>query len=100
MLVRLLRLDIELSAESAPLPLLFADRLRGALRRATAVRGQTEGQEPLFDIGAAKVAIDCAIELRDHFGWCACRCDNGKKAVHDDAGYRFAQRRQIGKARK
>src|SRR5262249_43317941 len=100
MLVRLLRVDVELPAKSAPLLLLFADSLCGALRRPTAVCGQTEGQEPLFDIGAAEVAIDRAIELRNHFRWCARRRDNGKKAVHDDARHGFAQRRQIRKARK
>jgi len=96
---RLLRLDVELLAESAPLVLLFADDLRSALRRAAAVSGQTERQEPLFDIRAAEVAIDLAIELRDHLGWCACRRDNGKKAVHDDARHGFAQRRYIWQAR-
>ena len=98
--MRLLRLDVELPAESAPLLLLFADHLRGAFRRAAAVRGQAQRQEPLFDFGAAQVAIDRAIELRDHFGWCAGRRNNGKKAVHDDAGNGFVQRRQIRKAGK
>jgi hypothetical protein len=70
---QLLRLDVELLAESAPLLLLFADGLRGALRCAAAVCGQTQRQEALLDIGAAEEAIDLAIELRDHLGRCACR---------------------------
>src|SRR5215471_8355644 len=79
----LLRLDVELLPESAPLLLLSADDLRGTLRRTAAVCRQTKRQEPLLDIGAAEVEIDLVIELRDHFRWCACWRDNRKKTIHD-----------------
>src|SRR5262249_46554814 len=97
---RLLRLDVELLPESAPLLLLSADDLRGTLRRTTTVCRQTKRQEPLLDIGAAEVEIDVVIELRDHFRWCACWRDNRKKTIHDDPRHGFAQRRQIWQAGK
>src|SRR5262249_20959472 len=97
---RLLRLDVELLPESAPLLLLPADDLRGTLRRTAAVCRQTKRQEPLLDIGAAEVEIDVVIELRDHFRWCACWRDNRKKTIHDDPRHGFAQRRQIWQAGK
>src|SRR6516162_9647419 len=97
---RLLRLDVELLRESAPLLLLSADDLRGTLRRTAAVCRQTKRQEPLLDIGAAEVEIDLVIELRDHFRWCACWRDNRKKTIHDDARHGLVQRRQIWQAGK
>src|SRR5262245_550023 len=83
---QLLRLDVELLRESAPLLLLSADDLRGALRRTAAVCRQTKRQESLLDTGAAEVEIDLVIELRDHFRGCAYWRNNRKKPIHDDAG--------------